>query len=90
MTDEKIINVIEATKETIKNCKYEGLIVYVPSIHCWQRKLYLRGLERSDLEGDYFQWLNDRESYKIYDSGIFPNTQEKHGRILQKFCFKQQ
>lgn len=41
------------------------------------KKLYLRGLEKSDLEGDYFQWLNDREVTKFMDSGIFPNTQEK-------------
>ena len=41
------------------------------------KKLYLRGLERSDLEGDYFQWLNNREVTRFMDSGIFPNTQEK-------------
>ncbi len=41
------------------------------------KKLYLRGLEKSDLEGDYFQWLNDREVTRFMDSGVFPNTQEK-------------
>jgi len=40
-------------------------------------KVYLRGLERADLEGDYFQWLNDREVTKFMDSGVFPNTMEK-------------
>lgn len=40
-------------------------------------KLYLRGLERPDLEGDYFDWLNDREVTKFLDSGAFPNTVEK-------------
>src|SRR3990170_8209556 len=41
------------------------------------KKLYLRGLERSDLAGDYFQWLNDLEVTKFMDSGVFPNTPEK-------------
>lgn len=40
-------------------------------------KLYLRGLERSDLEGDYFDWLNDTKVTKFLDSGVFPNTPEK-------------
>ena len=40
-------------------------------------KLYLRGLERSDLEGEYFDWLNDREVTKFLESGGFPNTLEK-------------
>ena len=40
-------------------------------------KLYLRGLERSDLEGDYFDWLNDREVTKFIDSGDFPNNMER-------------
>lgn len=41
------------------------------------KKIYLRGLGRSDLEGDYFDWLNDREVTKFLDSGVFPNTTEK-------------
>ena len=40
-------------------------------------KLYLRGLEKSDLEGEYFDWLNDREVTKFLESGGFPNTLEK-------------
>jgi RimJ/RimL family protein N-acetyltransferase len=40
-------------------------------------KLYLRGLETSDLEGEYFDWLNDREVTKFLDSGAFPNTPER-------------
>lgn len=40
-------------------------------------KLYLRGLERADLEGDYFDWLNDREVTRFLDTGIFPNSVEK-------------
>lgn len=40
-------------------------------------KLYLRGLERPDLEGGYFDWLNDREVTKFLDSGVFPNNVDK-------------
>ncbi len=36
--------------------------------------LYLRGLEREDLTGDYFQWLNDPEVTRHLESGRFPNT----------------
>ena len=39
--------------------------------------IYLRGLQKSDLEGDYFDWLNDAEVTKFMDSGVFPNTIEK-------------
>ena len=39
-------------------------------------KIYLRGLERADLEGDYFQWLNDYEVTKFLESGRFPYTKE--------------
>lgn len=38
--------------------------------------LYLRGLERSDLASDYFQWLNDYDVTKYLESGRFPNTVE--------------
>jgi RimJ/RimL family protein N-acetyltransferase len=41
------------------------------------KKIYLRGLERLDLEGEYFDWLNDREVTKFLNSGGFPNTAEK-------------
>ena len=38
--------------------------------------IYLRGLERADLEGAYFDWLNDREVTKFLAFGRFPNTKE--------------
>ena len=38
--------------------------------------VYLRGIERGDLTGDYFQWLNDPEVTKHLESGRFPNTVE--------------
>jgi RimJ/RimL family protein N-acetyltransferase len=39
-------------------------------------RVYLRGLERADLAGDYFQWLNDYEVTRYLESGHFPNTPE--------------
>ncbi len=36
--------------------------------------LYLRHIEPSDLEGNYFQWLNDQEVTRWMQNGIFPNT----------------
>ena len=39
--------------------------------------IYLRGLKKSDLEGEYFGWLDDREVTKFMDSGVFPNTMVK-------------
>jgi len=41
------------------------------------KKLYLRGLERSDLEGDYSSGSTTGKVTRFMDSGIFPNTQEK-------------
>ena len=40
-------------------------------------KLYLRGLECADLDGEYFDWLNDREVTKFLVAGVFPNSKEK-------------
>jgi ribosomal-protein-alanine N-acetyltransferase len=39
-------------------------------------RLYLRGIERKDLTGEYFQWLNDYEVTRYLESGRFPNTVE--------------
>ena len=39
-------------------------------------RLYLRGIERKDLSGEYFQWLNDYEVTRYLESGRFPNTAE--------------
>ena len=39
-------------------------------------RIYFRALERADLEGNYFQWLNDYEVTKYLESGIFPNSTE--------------
>jgi len=39
-------------------------------------RIYLRGVEKSDLSGEYFQWLNDYEVTRFLESGVFPNSQE--------------
>lgn len=36
--------------------------------------LYLRGLEREDLDGDYFQWFNDQDVCAGNSHGYFPNN----------------
>lgn len=41
------------------------------------KKIYLRGLEEKDLEGPYFQWLNDQEADQYTDHAMWPNTPEK-------------
>lgn len=46
------------------------------------KKVYLRALEPADLEGDYFQWLNDPEVTRFMESGLFPNSREKMERYL--------
>ena len=37
-------------------------------------KIYLRALERTDLEGEYLQWLNDHEVTRFMESGRTPTT----------------
>ena len=39
-------------------------------------RIYLRGVEKRDLSGEYFQWLNDYEVTRYLESGVFPNSQE--------------
>lgn len=40
-------------------------------------RIYLRGLERADLEGPYFDWLDDQEVTRYLETGFFPNSREK-------------
>lgn len=39
-------------------------------------RIYLRGLEKDDIRGNYFQWLNDPNVTKWMRHGIFPNSYE--------------
>ena len=45
--------------------------------------LYLRALERSDLLGDYFQWMNDTTVTQYNSHGRFPNNENKMESYLQ-------
>ena len=39
-------------------------------------KIYLRGIEKRDLEGRFFQWANDKEVTHYLFMGVFPNILE--------------
>lgn len=39
-------------------------------------RIYLRGLERKDLKGNYFQWLNDAKVCRYNSHAIFPNSEK--------------
>ena len=45
-------------------------------------KVYLRGLEESDLSSDYFQWFNDQEVSRMNSHGRFPNNIKKMEQYL--------
>jgi RimJ/RimL family protein N-acetyltransferase len=45
------------------------------------KRIYLRPLEREDLNERYTGWLNDRETTRYLETGIFPSTRED----LQRF-----
>lgn len=38
------------------------------------KRIYLRGLEEADLQGDYFQWFNDAEVCAYNGHARFPNS----------------
>ena len=40
-------------------------------------KVYLRGLNKKDFHGPYFDWLNDPKVTRYLQSGLFPNSKEK-------------
>jgi len=37
-------------------------------------RLYLRGLSKEDIRGNYFHWFNDKDVCKYNSHGLFPNT----------------
>lgn len=47
-------------------------------------KTYYRAVEQRDLEGPYFQWLNDPEVTQYLVTGLFPNTMEKMEHFLKE------
>lgn len=40
------------------------------------RRIYLRGFEKKDLSGRFFQWANDKEVTRFLFMGAFPNMLE--------------
>lgn len=48
------------------------------------RQIYLRGLEESDLQTNYFQWFNDQEINIFTQHARFPNNMEKMREYYQK------
>jgi RimJ/RimL family protein N-acetyltransferase len=40
------------------------------------KRIYLRGLERKDLSGRFFQWANDEEVTRFLFMGVNPNVLE--------------
>ena len=40
-------------------------------------KMYLRGVEKSDLSSNYFQWANDSEVTYYMEMGLLPNNLER-------------
>jgi RimJ/RimL family protein N-acetyltransferase len=47
-------------------------------------RLYLRGLHRDDLEGNWYRWFNDPETTFFTSHGIFPNTIEKQTEFYER------
>lgn len=50
------------------------------------KSLYLRGLEKSDLEGNWLQWFNDKQVTKYMYNGTYPSTYEGHFEFYQSVC----
>lgn len=49
--------------------------------------IYLRALERKDLDGSYFQWLNDDQVCRYNSHAVFPNTEKS---MAEYFAFAQE
>lgn len=47
------------------------------------KNVALRGLQESDLEGDYVEWLNDPEVCKYNSHGKFPYLKEQAQKYIQ-------
>jgi len=52
-----------------------------PFIIC--NRLYLRALEKKDLEGNWFRWFNDPHNTRFTGHGRFPNTIEKQTQYFE-------
>ena len=50
--------------------------------------MYLKVLEKKDLEGNWYRWLNNQDSTKFTRHGIFPNTYEKQVSFFESLSKK--
>ena len=48
------------------------------------KKIYLRALEEADLDGPWFDWMNDLEVTRYLESGAFPNRPEDMRPYFEK------
>ncbi len=48
------------------------------------KQCYLRGLLRSDLQGRYFQWLNDQAVTRFMWNGSFPNSENRMNQFFER------
>ena len=46
-------------------------------------EIYLRELRECDLQGAWYQWLNDSEVTRFQNKGTFPNTIEKQKEYFE-------
>lgn len=47
-------------------------------------KIYIRRLEKEDIAGNYFQWLNDQAITKWMRHGVFPNSYESMNAFYEQ------
>lgn len=47
-------------------------------------KIYLRAIAKSDVNAEYLNWLNDKETTKGLASGLFPSTLQELDQFVEK------
>lgn len=48
------------------------------------KRIYFRGIEKSDLGKNYFQWFNDQDVTRYMYNGMFPNTAKRMKEFYQE------
>ena len=69
--------------QTITN---DGSPAQPPALHhpfLVGERLYLRGLERADITGNWLQWFNDKEVTRYMLHGTFPTSVESHTEFYE-------
>ena len=49
-------------------------------------RLYLRGLEKSDIDGPWFDWFNDQENTHYMYNGTYPTSYEGHLKFYEQIA----